>query len=171
LREERAFATDDRSETAMTIELGVAEAAITVRAPRRYWIGLFLAAGLSLVPAALFATAGMTWLTLCWLVACSLSIAGALWIRTFKVELTPESANLHNLRHRRVRWQEVQAVVSYHRLGAWVVRLIPESGKPVTLRAPTSVFGFGRPQYELDFYRIEQWWLAHRGESGPGGLA
>jgi hypothetical protein len=162
---------DNRSETTLTIEQSVTETAITVRAPRHYWIGLFLAAGLSLVPAALFAIAGMTWPAVGWLVACCLSVAGALLIRTITVELTPESAKLHSFRHRSVPWQDVQSVVRYHRFGPWVVRLIPDEGKPVTLRAPTSTLGYGRPQYELDFYRIEQWWLAHRDQPGPGGLA
>jgi hypothetical protein len=59
----------------------------------------------------------------------------------------------------------VQAVVRYEQVGSWMVRLIPESGKPVTLRAPTSLWGFGGAAHERDFHRIGQYWLAHRGES------
>ena len=50
--------------------------------------------------------------------------------------------------------------------GGWCVQLILESGEAVTLRAPTlSVWGSGGAEFEGDFHRIGQWWLAHRGES------
>jgi hypothetical protein len=49
--------------------------------------------------------------------------------------------------------------------GAKVVRLILESGESVMLRAPTSSWGLGGAEYERNVHRIEQWWLAHRGES------
>jgi len=53
--------------------------------------------------------------------------------------------------------------------GGWLVQLMLESGKPVTLRAPMVSWGFGGKRgvaaYEQDYHRIEQWWLAHRGPS------
>ena len=65
---------------------------------------------------------------------------------------------------RSVSWPEVQAVVRVK--GGWCVQLILESGEAVTLRAPTlSVWGSGGAEFEGDFHRIGQWWLAHRGES------
>jgi len=45
------------------------------------------------------------------------------------------------------------------------VRLILENGKHVTLQAPTAVRGLGGAQFERDFQRIGQWWVAHRGAS------
>jgi hypothetical protein len=45
------------------------------------------------------------------------------------------------------------------------VRLILEDGMQVTLRAPRTQLGFGAAQFERDFQRIDQRWLAHRGES------
>jgi hypothetical protein len=62
-------------------------------------------------------------------------------------------------------WAEVQAVMCYRQQGQWFVRLIPERGKPVRLRAPTTYLGFGAAGYERDFHRIGECWLAHRGES------
>lgn len=91
--------------------------------------------------------------------------AAGLWSRTLGVDLTRESANLHGSRRRSVPWQEVQAVVRYGRGGSTGVRLILEHGKPVTLRAPTTMWGLGAAQFDRDFHCIDQWWLAHRGES------
>lgn len=91
--------------------------------------------------------------------------AAGLWSRTLGVDLTRESANLHGSRRQSVPWQEVQAVVRYGRGGSTGVRLILEHGKPVTLRAPTTMWGLGAAQFDRDFHCIDQWWLAHRGES------
>ena len=49
--------------------------------------------------------------------------------------------------------------------GSARVSLILESGERVTLRAPTTWWGLGDAQYDRDFHRIGQWWLAHRGQS------
>jgi hypothetical protein len=38
------------------------------------------------------------------------------------------------------------------------------NGEPVTLRYPMSLWRKSDAQYDQDFERIEQWWLAHRGE-------
>jgi hypothetical protein len=44
------------------------------------------------------------------------------------------------------------------------VRFILEHGKPVSLLAPRTQPGLGAAQFDGDFHRIDQWWLAHRGE-------
>jgi hypothetical protein len=99
------------------------------------------------------------------LAGCCFYVAVALSTRTFGVDLTRESAIVRGVRRRSVPWQEVQAVVRYPPSGAKVVRLILESGESVMLRAPTSSWGLGGAEYERNVHRIEQWWLAHRGES------
>jgi hypothetical protein len=100
-----------------------------------------------------------------WLAGAAVIVAESLWALTWGVDLTPESANLRGFRRRSIPWQEVQAVLRYERIGSRMVRLIPDNGKPVTLRAPTSLWGLGGAAYERDFHRIGQWWLEHRGES------
>jgi len=109
---------------------------------------------------------GWSWFAVGDLAVGCLSVGQALWIRTLGVDLTPESANVRSFRRRNIPWQDVQAVLQYQRHGAWSVRLILESGKPVTLQAPRTWSGFGGgAQYERDFHRIGHWWLAHRGEA------
>jgi len=149
----------------VTIGQSPAETTLMFRAPRRDRIGWWVVAGLNLVVAALLATGEMTWLALCWLVIACAFASEALWFGICVVELTPDSANLRGLRRRSVPWQDVQAVVRHRRLGACTVRLVLESGKPAMLRVPTSTWGLGGEDYERDFHRIEQWWLAHRGRS------
>lgn len=92
-------------------------------------------------------------------------IAEGFWIRTFGVVLTAEYASIRGLRRRRVPWSEVQAVVRHRQLGSWLVQIIPEHGDRITLRAPSSFWGMGSADYEREYDRIGQWWLAHRGES------
>jgi len=150
----------------VTIEQSPAETTVTFRAPRRDRIGWWVVAGLNLVVAALLATAGITWLALCWLVIACAFAAEALWFGIAVLELTPEAANLGGFRRQSIPWQDVQDVVRYRRLGAWTVRLlVPESGRPALLRVPASTWGLGGQEYDRDFHQIEQWWLAHRGES------
>ena len=149
----------------MTVQQGAAEADVKIRTVRRVWMPLFVFGGFWLVLAAVEMAAGQPALTLQWVVLGVVVIAEAFWIRTFGVDLTRESAMVRGLRRRSVLWQEVQAVVRHRRLEGWVVRLILDSGRPVTLRAPTSLWGLGEAEYERDVQRIEQWWLAHRGES------
>jgi len=91
--------------------------------------------------------------------------AVSLWSLFWGVDLTPECANLRWLRRRSIPWPKVQAVLRYEQPGSAVVRLILETGKPVTLWAPARLWGLGGATYERDFHRIGQWWLAHRGES------
>lgn len=42
-----------------------------------------------------------------------------------------------------VPWRDVQAVVRRPQAGGWLVQLMLDSGKPVTLRAPMISWGFG----------------------------
>jgi hypothetical protein len=100
-----------------------------------------------------------------WVGGAGVIVAEALWALTWGVDLTPESVNLRGVRRRSIPWQEVQAVLRYEQVGQARVQLIPEEGKPITLRAPTRLWGMGGAGYERDFHRIGQWWLAHRGES------
>jgi hypothetical protein len=149
----------------MTLEHGAVEAEVKIREPRHAWMWQFVI-GVSWLAVA----AGNVWrdrpvVALFWLTLGCVMAAAALWSRTLGVDLTRESANLRGPRWRSVPWHEVQAVVRYGRRGAWGVRLVLEHGKPVTLRAPTTVLGLGAAQFDRDFHRIDQWWLAHRGES------
>ena len=145
---------------------GASEAEVKIRIPRHIWV-LRLAMGVCwLAIAAIF-----LWIdhrvfgALFFLALGGAQVASVLWQRTLGVDLTRESAIVRSRRQRRVPWQEVQAVVRYGRRGARGVRLILESGKPVNLLAPTSTLGLGAAQFERDFNLIDQWWLAHRGES------
>jgi hypothetical protein len=159
------------TETAMTNEQSAAEVAVKIRSPRYISFGWFIIGGIwlfiggSSLALDIWLTTGRPWTGILGLVTGCISVANAFWFREFGVDLTPETANIRGLRHRSVPWGEVQAVVHHRRLDTWCVRLILESGEPVTLRAPTTSWGFGRVDYERDFHRIGQWWLAHRGES------
>jgi hypothetical protein len=148
----------------MTVEHGTAEAAVKIRSPRSWWMWMLLFGGFWFVFATAQVLFGSPVLAVAWLVAGCLWVAGGLWIRTLGVDLTPESAIVRGFRRRSVSWQEVQAVVRVS--GGWRVHLILESGEAVTLLAPRlTAWGSGGAEFEGDFHRIGQWWLAHRGES------
>ena len=152
----------------MTIEPDLAAADTKIRTPRYAWV--LMSAALQFAVATFFwvIPAGFwpgSWFAWFWLMFGCLSVAEALWLRTLGVDLTHESAILRGFRRRTVPWHEVQAVVRKRRFDTWVVQLIPESGKPVTLRAPTTSWSLGAAKYEQDHQRIGQWWVAHRGES------
>jgi len=154
----------------MTIEPDVAAADTKIRTPRYAWVWALMSAGLQFALAAFFWVMPAefrpwSWFAWFWLMFGCLSVAEALWLRTLGVDLTHESAILRGFRRRTVPWHEVQAVVRKRRFDTWVVQLIPESGKPVTLRAPTTSWSLGAAKYEQDHQRIGQWWVAHRGES------
>jgi|ERR1035437_1344454 hypothetical protein len=157
---------DSESGHAMILEQGAAEAEVKIRMPRHAWM-LKLAAGVLWLAGAAFYLWNLQ-LVLAALVSLAVSgvlVTGALWHRNLGVDLTRESAILRGFRRRTVPWHEVQAVVRQRRFDSWVVQLIPESGRPVKLLAPTSSLDLGAAQFERDFHRIEQWWLAHRGKS------
>jgi hypothetical protein len=153
----------------MTIEQGAgqADAVVKIRNPRYdsilTWV---VTAGLFIGLAASHATGGdQLGLVPFWLAGAGVIVAQSLWALTWGVDLTPESANLRGVRRRSIPWQEVQAVLRVEVMGSRMVQLVPEKGKPVTLRAPTSLWGLGGAAFERDFHRIGQWWLDHRGES------
>jgi hypothetical protein len=83
--------------------------------------------------------------------------------RTSGVDLTPECAIVRgSLRLRRIPWSQVQAVVRRTDSGGPSrVQLILLKGKSVPLAARW----VSTAQFERDFQCIDQWWLAHRGES------
>ena len=148
----------------MSVEQGAAEADVTIRTARRDWMLLFGAGGVVLVTAAFEIAADLPGHNPLLVMGC-VFVAEALWIRTFGVDLTPECANIRGLRRQSIPWRHVQAVLRHDQLGVGRVSLVLESGRRVGLRAPTTFLGLGGAEYERDFHRIGQWWLAHRGES------
>ena len=149
----------------MTLERGAVEAGVKIRVPGHVWIPQLMMGVLFLVAGAGYVWRDQPWFALCWLTGGGVSAAAALWAaRTLGVDLTREAAIVRRFRRRSVPWQEVQAVVRYGN-ASMGVRLILEHGKPVTLLAPRIAPGFGAAQFERDFHCIDQWWLAHRGES------
>ena len=148
----------------MTLERGVVDADVKIRVPRHVWMGPLVMAVAFLVLGAAAVWRHGPLDGLYWLILGGLGVAAALWARTLGVDLTGESANLRGFRRRSVPWQEVQAVVRYGS-GSMGVRLILKRGKRVRLLAPRTDGIFGAAQFDRDFHRIDQWWLAHRGES------
>jgi len=148
----------------MTVEQGTADAAVKIRVPRSEWMVMLVAGGaLFVLETAAGATFGHPLVVSQLVVGCVL-VAGALGIRTQGVDLTPEFAIVRRVRRRNVRWSEVRAVVQVN--GGWRVRLILDSGEVVRLSAPRATgWGASGIQFERDFHRIGQWWIAHRGES------
>jgi hypothetical protein len=156
----------------MTIEQGATDAAVRIGpVPAHFswkWrvlgalCGLFLA-----VPA--FAH-GKPWAGLLWLVIGCANLVSpfvlGFWTRSLGVYLTPEAAVIHGRRRRTVPWLQVQAVLSHvNSNGTSAVQLVLENGEQVTLPFPKSLWRKGDALYEGDLQRIDQWWLAHRGES------
>jgi hypothetical protein len=149
----------------MTIDRGGASPVVSIRVPGRVWVGPLAYGGVWLLFAVLWSMIDQPFFALSWLTLGCVMVVTALWSRTFGVDLTRGCAIVRGFRRRVVPWHEVQAVVHHRRQGAWGVRLILESGKPVMLRAPTTYCGLGVAGYERDFDQIGQWWLACRGES------
>lgn len=154
----------------MTIEQGAVEAVVKIRVQtRRAWIVFLVIGGGYLAMAASFLTGGWPWFLLILIplpIGCCI-IAFAFALRTLGVDLTPEFAVIHGFRQRHeVPWQDVQAVVSHlNSNGTSAVWLLLENGESVPLRYPRSSWRKGDVPYERDFQRIDEWWLAHRGES------
>ena len=155
----------------MTIDQGAeqTEAVVQIRRARSTLIQDLLPAGLVFLVAVDGLTSGQqVGLAYFLLAAVGVVVAESLWELTLGVDLTPESVILRGVRRRSIPWQQVQAVIRDEMLGQRTVRLILQNGKPVTLRSPESSLWVGRAAYERDFQRIDQWWLAHRGQSwGP----
>ncbi len=148
----------------MTTQQNAAEADVKIRTARRDWILLFGAGCIVLASSAFSFANDLPAATFPLVMGCVL-VAEALWIRSFGVDLTRESANTRGVRRRSIPWQQVQAVLRHDQFGSARVSLILESGQRVALRAPTTWWGVGDAGFERDFHRIGQWWLAHRGES------
>ena len=154
----------------MTIEQGAAEAVVKIRVQtRRAWIVFLVIGGAYLAMAAAFLRGGWPWFLLILIplpIGCCI-IAFAFALRTLGVDLTPEFAVIHGFRQRHeIPWQDVQAVISHLNSNSTsAVWLLLENGESVPLRYPTSAWRKGDAPYERDFQRIDQWWLAHRGES------
>jgi hypothetical protein len=109
---------------------------------------------------------GAPWVALPWLVLSCGNVVLPFVVRTLGVDLTPEAAVIRGRRRRRVPWLQVQSVVSHvNSNGTSAVQLILENGEPVTLPFPKTLWRKGDTRYERDLQRIDQWWLAHRGES------
>jgi hypothetical protein len=152
----------------MTVEQGATGAEGRIRATdRRLWIWtVFIYVGVCLAAAATFLANGHPLVALAWLTLACVRVPIALKQRSFGVDLTPQHAIVRGFRQRDVPWQEVQEVVSCKKWnGTSVVGLILTTGESVMLRAPTSFWREGDRQYERDFHRIDQYWLAHRWES------
>jgi hypothetical protein len=166
-----ASAMTVRNEAAVTIDQGAeqTEAVLKIRRARSTLIQDLLPAGLFFLVAVDGLRSGQqVGLAYFILAGVGVVVAESLWELTLGVDLTPESVILRGVRRRSIPWHQVQAVIRDEMLGQRRVRLITQNGKPVTLRAPASFLGLGRAAYDRDFQRIDQWWLAHRGESwGP----
>ena len=150
----------------MTIEQSAAEAGVRIGPVLLSW-KLSLASTLCglLFTAQIFAR-GKPWVALPWLVLTCGSIVLPFVVRTLGVDLTPEAAVIRGWRQRRVPWLQVQSVVSHVKSnGTSAVQLILKHGEPVTLPFPKTLWRKGDARYERDLERIDQWWLAHRGDS------
>lgn len=156
----------------MTIEQGAAEAGVRIGPvpAKSSWKWRLLGAFCGLSLAAPNFAHGRPWVGLLWLViGCAnlvLPFVLAFWVRSVGVYLTPEAAVIHGRRRRRVPWLQVQSVVSHvNSNGTSAVQLILGNGEPVTLPFPKTPYRKGDATYERNFQSIDQWWLAHRGES------
>ena len=153
----------------MAVDKGAIGADVKFRAPdRRHWIKYFVYVGISLALAAGYLANGQPWLSLLWLaLGCgSASIALQQW--NSGVDLTPQHAIVRGFRRRNVPWQgsprsDRPYEVERH-AGGWTHsrkrgvsdaassdEFVAEIRCPVRARLP--------PQ------GIDQYWLAHRGES------
>jgi hypothetical protein len=156
----------------MTIEQGAAEAGVRIGpVPAHFsWKWRLLAALCGLLLAAPAFAHGKPWVGLPWLVIGFANLVSpfvlGFWVRSLGVYLTPEAAVIHGRRRRRVPWLQVQSVVSHlNSNGASDVQLILENGEAVAPPFPRTLWRKGDALYEQDLQRIDQWWLAHRGES------
>ena len=160
----------------MSVDNGVTEATVGIRTPRMSWMPL-LVVGLFFL-----AMRALEWMVLAgrspggpWstgnndaLIMCGVFVLESLLIRSFGIDLTPESANVRGFRRRHVPWSQIQAVLGYRHWGADRVALVLDSGERVVLRMPATYWGSGAAtdvKYSEDFHRLGEWWLAHRGPS------
>lgn len=151
----------------MVIQRDAAVAAFKVRAPgSRTTILLLVTGGGWAALTALNLTGNRPWPTLGFVAIGCLYLPLVWTLRTFGIDLTPESAIVRGFRRRRVPWRRVQAVVGRtNPNGTSAVWLALENGQSVTLPYPATLFRAENAQFENDFHRIDRWWLAHRGDS------
>lgn len=150
----------------MTIEQGAVEAVVKIRPAGPLWIAFFVLGGFMVGLGADALASGRPWFALLGLVLGCCSLAVAYLLRMFGLDLTPEFAIVRDPRPRRVRWTDVQAVVSSDGSSGPEVTLILENDESVSLPyLPKPKTQKGDAEYEGDFHRINQWWLRHRGES------
>lgn len=154
-----------RNETAVTIEQSAAEAGVKIGPVPLSWKQNLVGILCGLLFAVWIFAHGKPWVALPYLVLTCVAVVLQFVVRTLGVELTPEAAVIHGRRRRRVPWLQVQSVVSHvNSKGTSAVQLILENGEPVTLPFPKTLWRKGDARYERDLERIDQWWLAHRGE-------
>ena len=150
----------------MTIEHSATEATVKVGPVRFPWKWSLVGTLCGLSFAAQGFAHGKPWVALPWLVLSCGNVVLPFVVRTLGVDLTPEAAVIHGRRRRRVPWPQVQSVVSHvNSNGTSAVQLILENGEPVTLPFPKTLWRNGDARYERDLQRIDQWWLAYRGDS------
>ena len=160
----------------MSVDNGVTEAVVRIRTPRMGWMPMLVSAVVMLaIPALDWAvpagpSPGGPWIfgDIAFLVLGGVGVLESLLIRSFGVDLTPESVNVRGLRRRCVPWSQIQAVLGYRQMGVDRVALVLDSGERVVLRMPATYWGSGAAtdvKYREDFHRLGQWWLAHRGPS------
>jgi hypothetical protein len=160
----------------MSVDNGVTEAVVRIRTPRMGWMPLLLSGLVVLamrtlewvVPAG--PSPGGSWISgdIALLVLGGVFVLESVLIRSFGVDLTPESADVRGFRRRRVPWSQIQAVLGYRKMGVDRVALVLDSGERVVLRMPATYWGSGAAtdvNYREDFHRLGRWWLAHRGPS------
>jgi len=154
-----------RNETAVTIEQSATKAGVKIGPVLLSWKQNLVGTLCGLLFTAWLLVEGKPWSSLLYLALTCVGVVLQFVLRTLGVDLTPEAAVIHGRRRRRVPWLQVQSVVNHvNTNGTSAVRLILENGEAVTLPFPKTLWRKGDAQYEHDFQRIEQWWLAHRGE-------
>lgn len=79
------------------------------------------------------------------------------------VTLTAETAIVHNLRRRKIRWPDVQLIRVERYMGNRTIVIYEAGGRRTRLRAPISGFLYWDRGFEQKHDVIEQWWLGHRG--------
>jgi len=150
----------------VTIEQDAAEAGVKIGPVLLSWKQNLVGTLCGLLFTAWLLVEGKPWSSLLYLALTCGGVVLQLVLRTLGVDLTPEAAVIHGRRRRRVPWLQVQSVVSHvSSNGTSAVRLILENGEPLTLPFPKALWRKGDARYERDLERIDQWWLAHRGES------
>jgi hypothetical protein len=150
----------------MTVHQSATGANNKLRARGRHWTWGLVSAGPYLGLAVYSLATGPWLLALGFLVAACGNVSIALGQRNYGVDLTPQHAIVRGFRRRNVPWREIQGVISHKKSnGTSFVALILENGESVILQAPNSGWDRVDAQYEEDLHYIDQYWLAHRGES------